>query len=62
MTEPVGLACPECGGPPIILLGGGEQAFCGNTECLVFIWNPTKTREELEAGREVIDPFNSKGK
>jgi hypothetical protein len=54
-NEPVGLACPHCGGPPVLLLDEGRQAFCGNESCAVMTWNPTETAEELEANRKDID-------
>lgn len=41
------LLCPVCDQPPIFMLGGGTQAFCGNEECRVFTWDPTLSRDEL---------------
>lgn len=52
---PVGLACPFCGEPPVYLLGGGTQAFCGTDDCPVVTWDPTKTRAELAADMQMID-------
>lgn len=52
--EPAGLICPHCGHSPILLLGGGKQAFCGNEECDVFTWNPTQSRAHLEANAKEI--------
>jgi len=47
--------CPYCGEPPVLLLDGGHQAFCGNEDCKVLTWNPTETVEQLEANRKDID-------
>ncbi len=54
MTAPAGLHCPGCQQPAAIVLAGGAQAFCGNDDCAVFAWNPTKTIEELAAGMRQI--------
>ena len=32
--------CPLCGQPPMMLMGGGTQAFCGTDECRAISWNP----------------------
>ena len=47
MNTPVGLECPGCGKAPAFALS--EQAFCGNDNCGVMMWNPTKTLEEMAA-------------
>lgn len=39
-------ACPLCGGPPMFVLRGCVQAFCGNDGCEVMCWNPSLTAEE----------------
>ena len=52
---PVGLNCPGCGQPPMMVFGGGMQAFCETDDCPWFTWNPTKTAEQLLAGVKVID-------
>ena len=44
--EPAGLTCPLCGEPPVWLLGGGRQAFCGSEDCKIVTWNPTRTVDE----------------
>ena len=36
--------CPLCGEPPLWVLGGGTQAFCGNDNCRMFTWNPSLSR------------------
>ena len=38
--------CPLCGEPPVMVMGCGTQAFCGNGDsCPVMTWNPTESRE-----------------
>jgi hypothetical protein len=49
--EPVGLNCPGCGKFAAIVMQGGEQAFCGNDDCSVMAWNPTKSL------RQMVDSF-----
>ena len=45
---------PLCDEPPLWVLGGGTQAFCGSVECPVFTWDPTKSRQHfLETAREI---------
>lgn len=51
----VGLNCPGCGEPPLYLMGGGHQAFCGTDDCPWFTWDPTLTLAELNDGAKVID-------
>jgi hypothetical protein len=55
MSEPAGLRCPGCQQPAELALPGGLQAFCGNTECHVFMWEPDKTLAELAADSAYID-------
>ena len=52
---PVGLNCPGCGEPPVMLFGGGTQAFCGTDDCPFFTWDPTLTLAELNADAGVIE-------
>lgn len=47
--------CPGCGQPPFRVLGAGTQAFCGNTACAVFTWNPTLALAELAAGMKILN-------
>jgi hypothetical protein len=48
MDEPKSPDCPVCGEPPMMVMGGGTQAFCGNGEgCPVMTWNPMNSREEF---------------
>jgi hypothetical protein len=47
--------CPECGHRPERILGP-NQAFCGNGECRIIMWDPKKTRDELCAeGPSFVD-------
>lgn len=46
--------CPRCGQPPQLQIGD-SQAFCGNEECDVLMWNPRETREVLEANERRIN-------
>lgn len=46
--QPVGLSCPGCGHPPIMILAGGRQCFCGTeTGCRIITWDATMTLDEL---------------
>lgn len=38
--------CFGCGSPPVMVFGGGTQAFCGNEGCRVLTWNPRATVDE----------------
>lgn len=51
-------ACPLCGEPPVFLLGGGTQAFCGNDDCTLLTWNPSVSLDAnlLDAGFVRLDP------
>jgi hypothetical protein len=44
--------CPLCGQQPVMILGGGTQAFCGNDDCTLLLWNPSLSLDEnlLDAG------------
>ena len=59
--DPAGLLCPLCSQPPIWLLGGGTQAFCGTDSCKIVTWNPTRTMDELMSDINFIDlgPFRN---
>ena len=48
MPEILTPRCPLCDEPPMMVMGGGTQAFCGNGEgCPVWTWNPTESREHF---------------
>ena len=36
-------ACPWCGSPPRLVMGGGTQAVCENVGCNALLWNPSVT-------------------
>jgi hypothetical protein len=36
VVEPV---CPGCGSPPVLVMDGGHQMFCGDDDCHVFTWD-----------------------
>lgn len=42
--QPVGMACPSCHQPAAIAFA--EQAFCGNDDCRIVTWDPSKTLDE----------------
>lgn len=54
MSEPAGLTCPGCGELAAYALGN-SQAFCGNDDCAILIWDPGKTAEELHADMHFVD-------
>lgn len=43
MAEILTPDCPVCSQPPVMVFGGGTQAFCGNDDCNTLTWNPTKS-------------------
>lgn len=48
MSDPAGLICPACEQIAATVISD-QQAFCGNDECPVLMWNPAKTLAELMA-------------
>lgn len=45
--------CPRCNHGPTMVINLG-QAFCGEDDCDVLMWNPTLTREQFnETAQEV---------
>jgi hypothetical protein len=54
MSEAAGLNCPRCGRLAVFLIGD-RQAFCGNDDCSILMWDPSKTAAENEADMQVID-------
>jgi len=40
MCEPCGPYCPVCDRLAVFIVGD-EQAFCGNDDCRVLMWDPT---------------------
>lgn len=50
MTQPTtDERCPGCQQLARTVLLGGVQAFCGTEDCHVFMWDPTKSLDELAA-------------
>lgn len=47
--------CPVCKKPPVMLYGGGTQAFCGDPACQVMTWNPNDTVEQFHATAGTVD-------
>jgi len=43
--------CSLCGQPPLFSFGG-EQAFCGNDDCALILWDPSVSLEDnlMDAG------------
>ncbi len=46
MAEILTPRCPLCGQPPLWVLGGGTQAFCGNDDCPQLTWNPVVSLDQ----------------
>ena len=46
MAEILTPDCPVCSQPPIMVFGGGTQAFCGNDDCSTLCWNPSKSIDD----------------
>ena len=60
MTEILTPRCPLCDEPPLWILGGGTQAFCGSDDCPVFTWNTLESREHfLRTAKHVTLQDNS---
>ena len=51
MTEILTPNCPLCGRPPLFAFGN-EQAFCGNDDCTLILWDPTLSLDDnlMDAG------------
>jgi hypothetical protein len=47
--------CPYCGNPPLYVMEGGGQAFCGCDDCPCICWNPNETPAHQRAHENVID-------
>jgi hypothetical protein len=53
MAEILTPRCPLCGHLPVMMLGGGTQAFCGNDDgCPLICWDPSLSLDAnlLDAG------------
>jgi hypothetical protein len=40
------MRCPLCGRLPVVILGFSGQAFCGNDECSILMWDVHATEDE----------------
>ena len=61
MPEPLTPTCPRCHQPPIMVLAGGGQAFCGTDDCPVVTWSPLQTAEEFEATAQPLQVTDADG-
>lgn len=52
--QPAGLHCPGCEQMAYMILGA-TQAFCGNDDCAILIWDPLKTPAENMSAMNYID-------
>ena len=43
MAEILTPRCPVCSHLPMMMFGGGTQAFCGNDDCNILMWDPSKS-------------------
>jgi hypothetical protein len=56
MTEPLTPRCPLCDCEPMMILGGGTQAFCGNDDgCRLLTWDPTLSADANLANASEVD-------
>ena len=46
MAEILTPRCPVCDSDPVMVFGGGTQAFCGNDDCSTLCWNPTHSLDK----------------
>jgi hypothetical protein len=46
MAEILTPCCPLCGQLPMMVFGGGTQAFCGNDDCTILCWTPTLSLDD----------------
>jgi hypothetical protein len=40
------MRCPLCGRIPVVILGFCGQAFCGNDDCNILMWDVHATKDE----------------
>ena len=59
MAEILTPRCPLCDGPPMQLLPGLAQAFCGNDDCTLLMWTPVLSLDDnlLDAGMVELPPM-----
>ena len=58
MSEILTPDCPVCGQPPVMVFGGWTQAFCGNDDCNIVCWDPSKSLDDnlLDVGFVTLTP------
>ncbi len=63
MPEVLTPDCPLCGQPPMMVFGGGTQAFCDNDDCTLIFWNPSLSLDDnlLDARVTRWEPTESGG-
>lgn len=51
--------CPLCDCLPVMMFGGGTQAFCGNDDCTLICWKPAVSLDDnlLDAGVVQFPPM-----
>ena len=54
MAEVLTPDCPWCGQPPVMVMGGGTQAFCGTDTCPCLTWDPSKSGAENRRNVNVV--------
>jgi hypothetical protein len=47
--------CPMCGEPPMMVMGGGTQAFCATDDCEMFTWDPSVSAAQNLANAQRIE-------
>lgn len=59
MPEILTPGCPLCDQSPMMTFGGGTQAFCGNDDCTLLMWTPTKSLDDnlMDAGVVRLPPM-----
>lgn len=57
MSEPPLAApvCPGCNEPPVLVLDGGRQVFCGNDWCQVLTWDMWQPPERFKADAVAVE-------
>lgn len=53
MAEVLSPGCPLCGHPPRFTVGT-TQAFCGNDDCNLIMWNPMASLDENLTDADVV--------
>ena len=51
--------CPWCRQPPMMVMGGGTQAFCGTDDCNCLTWDPSMSEAQNRRNVKVIDTTGS---